>query len=152
MCYKYKLDHKCQNWCYFYLLEVILWSNCLKWLYSFNFKIAFFPPSPARKATLSRGILHQGSPDVAKNLFTNEPIACTWAIAMLKHQFPFVHWSQATLGLVSTWMGDPYPSAAGAVAELSSDNSVLCICVAKRCLEWEDWPVCKKCGTSNMRN
>ena len=23
------------------------------------------------------------------------------------------------LGLVSTWMGDPYPSAAGAVAELS---------------------------------
>ena len=38
------------------------------------------------------------------------------AIAMLKHLLLF---GQATLGPVSTWMGDPYPSAAGAVAELS---------------------------------
>ena len=41
------------------------------------------------------------------------------AIATLKHQSPFDHLSQAMLGLVSTWMGDIYPSAAGAVAELS---------------------------------
>ena len=29
------------------------------------------------------------------------------------------------MGVVSTWMGDPYPSAAGAVAELSRANSVI---------------------------
>ena len=38
---------------------------------------------------------------------------------MLKHQLPFDHRSQAAVGLVSTWMGDPYPSVEGAVAELS---------------------------------
>ena len=72
------------------------------------------------------------------------------AIALLKHQFPFDHWSLATLGLVSTWMGDSYPSAAGAVAELSWANSVLwgwwsflpsTICMAKRYRKWEDRPI-----------
>ena len=35
------------------------------------------------------------------------------ALAMLRYQFPFDHWSQATLGLVSSWMGDPHLSAIG---------------------------------------
>ena len=40
------------------------------------------------------------------------------AVAMLKHQFPFDHWSQATLGLLVLGWVTPFPSAAGAVAEL----------------------------------
>ncbi len=36
----------------------------------------------------------------------SKPLICLY-LKLLIHQFPYEHWSYATLGLDNTWMGDP---------------------------------------------